>query len=188
MLQRFPISLWPILLINQVKASFSRLAPVSLVHNLNLQILTRLPPIGSYKNYGSGPLKYPLADMLQFVLEFATTKPPSASQAEDSRSAGSSATPPPSDQPAESASEDGRWGRQRVLLQHILRVFSSCHSCWIVKSSFQGTAFWPLRHTIPLRQLQTLQFCCCCGNRGCLNGELKRNRPRIIAKACKWSE
>uniref|UniRef100_A0A3Q1FCQ8 Ubiquitin carboxyl-terminal hydrolase n=1 Tax=Acanthochromis polyacanthus TaxID=80966 RepID=A0A3Q1FCQ8_9TELE len=28
-----------------------------------------------YKNYGSGPTKYPLADMLQFVLEFATTKP-----------------------------------------------------------------------------------------------------------------
>uniref|UniRef100_A0A665VEJ0 Ubiquitin carboxyl-terminal hydrolase n=1 Tax=Echeneis naucrates TaxID=173247 RepID=A0A665VEJ0_ECHNA len=29
-----------------------------------------------YKNYGSGPTKYPLADMLQFVLEFATTKLP----------------------------------------------------------------------------------------------------------------
>uniref|UniRef100_A0A3B4A0L9 Ubiquitin carboxyl-terminal hydrolase n=1 Tax=Periophthalmus magnuspinnatus TaxID=409849 RepID=A0A3B4A0L9_9GOBI len=28
-----------------------------------------------YKNYGSGPTKYPLTDMLQFVLEFATTKP-----------------------------------------------------------------------------------------------------------------
>uniref|UniRef100_A0A8D0D0N9 Ubiquitin carboxyl-terminal hydrolase n=1 Tax=Sander lucioperca TaxID=283035 RepID=A0A8D0D0N9_SANLU len=33
----------------------------------------------SYKNYGSGPTKYPLADMLQFVLEFATTKPTSVS-------------------------------------------------------------------------------------------------------------
>lgn len=28
----------------------------------------------SYKNYGSGPNKYPLADILQYVLEFATSK------------------------------------------------------------------------------------------------------------------
>lgn len=32
-----------------------------------------------YKNYGSGPAKYPLADMLQYVLEFATTKPTNVS-------------------------------------------------------------------------------------------------------------
>uniref|UniRef100_A0A8C5A8R0 Ubiquitin specific peptidase 28 n=1 Tax=Gadus morhua TaxID=8049 RepID=A0A8C5A8R0_GADMO len=99
------------------QAAFSRLVAVSVVHILTLQILTCLPPIGSYKNYGSGPLKYPLADMLQFVLEFATTKPPSASQAEDPRNGGSPATPPPSDQPAESASEDGRYGRQRPFTQ-----------------------------------------------------------------------
>uniref|UniRef100_A0A672Z191 ubiquitinyl hydrolase 1 n=1 Tax=Sphaeramia orbicularis TaxID=375764 RepID=A0A672Z191_9TELE len=46
-----------------------------------------------YKNYGSGPAKYPLADMLQFVLEFATTKPTSVSPAEDLRPAASSPTP-----------------------------------------------------------------------------------------------
>uniref|UniRef100_A0A4W6DYQ4 Ubiquitin carboxyl-terminal hydrolase n=1 Tax=Lates calcarifer TaxID=8187 RepID=A0A4W6DYQ4_LATCA len=46
-----------------------------------------------YKNYGSGPAKYPLADMLQFVLEFATTKPTSVSPAEDLRLAASSPTP-----------------------------------------------------------------------------------------------
>ncbi|CAB1448199.1 unnamed protein product [Pleuronectes platessa] len=45
-----------------------------------------------YKNYGSGPTKYPLADMLQFVLEFATTKPTSVSPAEDLRLAASSPT------------------------------------------------------------------------------------------------
>lgn len=28
----------------------------------------------SYKNYGSGPNKYPLTDMLQYILEFATSK------------------------------------------------------------------------------------------------------------------
>lgn len=48
----------------------------------------------SYKNYGSGPAKYPLADMLQFVLEFATTKPTSVSPAEDLRPTSSSPTPP----------------------------------------------------------------------------------------------
>uniref|UniRef100_A0A671T3S3 Ubiquitin carboxyl-terminal hydrolase n=1 Tax=Sinocyclocheilus anshuiensis TaxID=1608454 RepID=A0A671T3S3_9TELE len=34
-----------------------------------------------YKNYGSGPTKYPLADMLQYVLEFVTTKPTNVSPA-----------------------------------------------------------------------------------------------------------
>lgn len=47
----------------------------------------------SYKNYGSGPTKYPLADMLQFVLEFATTKPSSVSPAEDLRPNSSSPSP-----------------------------------------------------------------------------------------------
>uniref|UniRef100_A0A6Q2WVE6 USP domain-containing protein n=1 Tax=Esox lucius TaxID=8010 RepID=A0A6Q2WVE6_ESOLU len=32
-----------------------------------------------YRHYGSGPVKYPLADMLQYVLEFACTKPSSVS-------------------------------------------------------------------------------------------------------------
>uniref|UniRef100_A0A673YJJ1 Ubiquitin carboxyl-terminal hydrolase n=1 Tax=Salmo trutta TaxID=8032 RepID=A0A673YJJ1_SALTR len=48
----------------------------------------------SYRNYGSGPTKYPLADMLQYVLEFACTKPTSVSPAEDVRLAASSPTPP----------------------------------------------------------------------------------------------
>lgn len=47
----------------------------------------------SYRNYGSGPIKYPLADMLQFVLEFATTKPSSLPPAEDLRPNSSSPTP-----------------------------------------------------------------------------------------------
>uniref|UniRef100_A0A3Q3F0K4 Ubiquitin specific peptidase 28 n=1 Tax=Labrus bergylta TaxID=56723 RepID=A0A3Q3F0K4_9LABR len=46
-----------------------------------------------YKNYGSGPTKYPLADVLQFVLEFATTKPTSVSPAEDLRPTSPSPTP-----------------------------------------------------------------------------------------------
>uniref|UniRef100_A0A6Q2Z8I5 Ubiquitin carboxyl-terminal hydrolase n=1 Tax=Esox lucius TaxID=8010 RepID=A0A6Q2Z8I5_ESOLU len=46
-----------------------------------------------YRHYGSGPVKYPLADMLQYVLEFACTKPSSVSPAEDVRPASSSPTP-----------------------------------------------------------------------------------------------
>uniref|UniRef100_A0A4W5QKI2 Ubiquitin carboxyl-terminal hydrolase n=1 Tax=Hucho hucho TaxID=62062 RepID=A0A4W5QKI2_9TELE len=38
-----------------------------------------------YRNYGSGPTNYPLADMLQYMLEFACTKPTSVSPAEDAR-------------------------------------------------------------------------------------------------------
>ncbi|XP_071183671.1 ubiquitin carboxyl-terminal hydrolase 28-like isoform X2 [Salvelinus alpinus] len=46
-----------------------------------------------YRNYGSGPTNYPLADMLQYMLEFACTKPTSVSPAEDARLAASSPTP-----------------------------------------------------------------------------------------------
>lgn len=61
----------------------------------------------SYRSYGSGPTKYPLADMLQFVLEFATTKPPNGSAAEDPRP--SSPAPSPAGQPAgEAACQDSR--------------------------------------------------------------------------------
>uniref|UniRef100_A0A8C8F5P2 Ubiquitin carboxyl-terminal hydrolase n=1 Tax=Oncorhynchus tshawytscha TaxID=74940 RepID=A0A8C8F5P2_ONCTS len=47
-----------------------------------------------YRSYGSGPTNYPLADMLQYMLEFACTKPTSVSPAEDPRLAASSPTPP----------------------------------------------------------------------------------------------
>ncbi|XP_069750937.1 ubiquitin carboxyl-terminal hydrolase 28 isoform X6 [Narcine bancroftii] len=36
-----------------------------------------------YMNYGSGPNRFPLADMLQYVLEFASTKPSSVPPTED---------------------------------------------------------------------------------------------------------
>ncbi|KAJ8347529.1 hypothetical protein SKAU_G00261180 [Synaphobranchus kaupii] len=49
------------------------------------QLVVLQQKLESYKNYGSGPTKYPLADMLQYVLEFATTKPTSISPTEDLR-------------------------------------------------------------------------------------------------------
>ncbi|XP_041657432.1 ubiquitin carboxyl-terminal hydrolase 28 isoform X3 [Cheilinus undulatus] len=55
------------------------------VKKLKEQLAALTQKLECYKNYGSGPTKYPLADMLQFVLEFATTKPSSVSPAEDLR-------------------------------------------------------------------------------------------------------
>uniref|UniRef100_A0A7N6BVA1 Ubiquitin carboxyl-terminal hydrolase n=1 Tax=Anabas testudineus TaxID=64144 RepID=A0A7N6BVA1_ANATE len=49
------------------------------VKKLKEQLALLQQKLECYKNYGSGPTKYPLADMLQFVLEFATTKPTSIS-------------------------------------------------------------------------------------------------------------
>ncbi|XP_059208231.1 ubiquitin carboxyl-terminal hydrolase 28 [Centropristis striata] len=57
------------------------------VKKLKEQLAALQQKLECYKNYGSGPTKYPLADMLQFVLEFATTKPSSVSPAEDLRPA-----------------------------------------------------------------------------------------------------
>ncbi|KAI3373959.1 hypothetical protein L3Q82_022522 [Scortum barcoo] len=63
------------------------------VKKLKEQLAALQQKLECYKNYGSGPTKYPLADMLQFVLEFATTKPTSVSPAEDLRPTSSSPTP-----------------------------------------------------------------------------------------------
>ncbi|RXN27125.1 ubiquitin carboxyl-terminal hydrolase 28-like isoform X1 [Labeo rohita] len=51
------------------------------VKRLKDQLTVLQQKLEGYKNYGSGPTKYPLADMLQYVLEFATTKPTNASPA-----------------------------------------------------------------------------------------------------------
>ncbi|XP_028322029.1 ubiquitin carboxyl-terminal hydrolase 28 isoform X2 [Gouania willdenowi] len=63
------------------------------VKKLKEQLAVLQQKLECYRNYGSGPTKYPLADMLQFVLEFTTTKPSSVSPAEDPRLASSSPTP-----------------------------------------------------------------------------------------------
>ncbi|XP_058865904.1 ubiquitin carboxyl-terminal hydrolase 28-like isoform X5 [Acipenser ruthenus] len=53
------------------------------VKKLKEQVTVLQQKLESYLNYGSGPNKYPLADMLQYVLEFATTKPTSVSPTQD---------------------------------------------------------------------------------------------------------
>ncbi|XP_068601113.1 ubiquitin carboxyl-terminal hydrolase 28 isoform X2 [Brachionichthys hirsutus] len=81
------------------------------VKRLKEQLAALQQKLECYKNYGSGPTKYHLADMLQFVLEFVTTKPTSVSPAEDLRLTSSSPTPqshPISDtrEPAETESSE----------------------------------------------------------------------------------
>uniref|UniRef100_A0A7N6FLQ3 Ubiquitin carboxyl-terminal hydrolase n=1 Tax=Anabas testudineus TaxID=64144 RepID=A0A7N6FLQ3_ANATE len=87
------------------------------VKKLKEQLALLQQKLECYKNYGSGPTKYPLADMLQFVLEFATTKPTSISPAEDLRPAASS--PTPANHPvSEPASKDNRCSTQRSRKQN----------------------------------------------------------------------
>ncbi|KAM3601776.1 uncharacterized protein V6R79_018744 [Siganus canaliculatus] len=74
------------------------------VKKLKEQLAALQQKLECYKNYGSGPTKYPLADMLQFVLEFATTRPSSVSPAEDLRPTSPSPTPP--SHPLSEASKD----------------------------------------------------------------------------------
>ncbi|CAB1316572.1 unnamed protein product, partial [Coregonus sp. 'balchen'] len=58
------------------------------VKRLKEQLIVLQQKLECYRNYGSGPTKYPLADMLQYVLEFASTKPTSVSPAEDCQEPG----------------------------------------------------------------------------------------------------
>src|SRR4029434_3219717 len=60
----------------------------------------------SYKNFGSGPVKYPLADMLQYVLEFASTRPSSAPPTPNSTAPRSSVHTSPAHTPSP-------WGQRR---------------------------------------------------------------------------
>ncbi|XP_051903202.1 ubiquitin carboxyl-terminal hydrolase 28 isoform X1 [Hippocampus zosterae] len=64
------------------------------VKKLREQLAALQQKLECYKNYGSGPNKYPLADMLQFVLEFTSSKPSAVSPAEDAQALSSSHAPP----------------------------------------------------------------------------------------------
>ncbi|XP_057676425.1 ubiquitin carboxyl-terminal hydrolase 28 isoform X2 [Corythoichthys intestinalis] len=77
------------------------------VKKMKEQLASLQQKLECYKNYGSGPSKYPLADMLQFVLEFATTKPSAAFTTEDAQPVSSSPTPPCHQLSETASQEDG---------------------------------------------------------------------------------
>uniref|UniRef100_A0A8C7KYZ5 Ubiquitin carboxyl-terminal hydrolase n=1 Tax=Oncorhynchus kisutch TaxID=8019 RepID=A0A8C7KYZ5_ONCKI len=74
-----------------------------------------------YRSYGSGPTNYPLADMLQYMLEFACTKPTSVSPAEDPKLAASSPTPPSSNPQHTDANPDDTSQRMPIY-----KPFTQC--------------------------------------------------------------
>uniref|UniRef100_A0A4W6E1Z0 Ubiquitin specific peptidase 28 n=1 Tax=Lates calcarifer TaxID=8187 RepID=A0A4W6E1Z0_LATCA len=116
-----------------------------------------------YKNYGSGPAKYPLADMLQFVLEFATTKPTSVSPAEDLRLAASSPTPtshPLSEPISKDNSEPGDTDSSEGLVSSV----SSCQRTPIYKPFTQcrhpiDCPPHPAPHSITDEELHFVKTC-----------------------------
>ncbi|XP_038146296.1 ubiquitin carboxyl-terminal hydrolase 28 [Cyprinodon tularosa] len=102
------------------------------VKKLKEQLAVFQQKLECYKNYGSGPMKYPLADMLQFVLEFASTRPTSVSPAEDPRLASSSPTPanpPVSEAVAKDSSESG----DKDVSDDLFSSVSSCQQTPIYK-------------------------------------------------------
>uniref|UniRef100_A0AAQ5YKB4 Ubiquitin carboxyl-terminal hydrolase n=1 Tax=Amphiprion ocellaris TaxID=80972 RepID=A0AAQ5YKB4_AMPOC len=119
--------------------------------------------IHSYKNYGSGPTKYPLADMLQFVLEFATTKPTSVSPTEDPRLAASSPTPtglPLSETISKDTSEPGVTDSSEGLVSSV----SSCQRTPIYKPFTQcrypiDCPPHPAPHSITEEELHFVKTC-----------------------------
>ncbi|XP_068456106.1 ubiquitin carboxyl-terminal hydrolase 28 isoform X3 [Clinocottus analis] len=100
------------------------------VKKLKEQLAALQQKLECYKKYGSGPTKYPLADMLQFVLEFATTKPTSVSPAEDLRPA----SPTPASHPlSELFSKDNSEPEDTDSLEGPVSGVSSCQRTPIYK-------------------------------------------------------
>uniref|UniRef100_A0A8C1NIZ7 Ubiquitin carboxyl-terminal hydrolase n=1 Tax=Cyprinus carpio TaxID=7962 RepID=A0A8C1NIZ7_CYPCA len=90
------------------------------VKRLKDQLTVLQQKLEGYKNYGSGPTKYPLADMLQYVLEYATTKPTNVSPA---------SVPVNPAAHTEPSSGDSRQGPfSSTQRTHIHKPFTQCRS------------------------------------------------------------
>uniref|UniRef100_A0A674A376 Ubiquitin carboxyl-terminal hydrolase n=1 Tax=Salmo trutta TaxID=8032 RepID=A0A674A376_SALTR len=99
------------------------------VKQLKEQLTVLQQKLERYRNYGSGPTNYPLADMLQYMLEFACTKPTSVSPAEDARLAASSPTPPSSTPPSNAGPSDSSTCQQKPSSSQrtpIYKPFTQC--------------------------------------------------------------
>ncbi|XP_035522677.1 ubiquitin carboxyl-terminal hydrolase 28 [Morone saxatilis] len=133
------------------------------VKKLKEQLAALQQKLECYKNYGSGPTKYPLADMLQFVLEFATTKPTSVSPAEDLRPTSPSPTPashPLSDPTSKDNSETGDTDSPEGLVAGV----SSCQRTPIYKPFTQcrlpiDCPPHPAPHSITEEELHFVKTC-----------------------------
>ncbi|XP_070699223.1 ubiquitin carboxyl-terminal hydrolase 28 isoform X1 [Pempheris klunzingeri] len=133
------------------------------VKKLKEQLAALQQKLECYKNYGSGPTKYPLADMLQFVLEFATTKPSNVSPAEDLRLTSSSPTPsshPLSEPISKGNSEPGDTDSSEGLVSSV----SSCQRTPIYKPFTQcrhpiDCPPHPAPHSVTEEELHFVKTC-----------------------------
>ncbi|XP_022616558.1 ubiquitin carboxyl-terminal hydrolase 28 isoform X2 [Seriola dumerili] len=133
------------------------------VKKLKEQLAVLQQKFECYKNYGSGPTKYPLADMLQFVLEFATTKPSSVSPAEDLRLAASSPTPA-SNGLSEPNSKDNSAPEDTDSPEGLVSSVSSCQRTPIYKPFTQcrhpvDCPPHPAPHSITEEELHFVKTC-----------------------------
>ncbi|XP_030602960.1 ubiquitin carboxyl-terminal hydrolase 28 isoform X2 [Archocentrus centrarchus] len=134
------------------------------VKKLKEQLAVLQQKLECYKNYGSGPTKYPLADMLQFVLEFATTKPTSVSPAEDSRQAASSPTPGASHPLAEAVTKESSDPGETDSSEGLGSSVSSCQRTPIYKPFTQcrqpiDCPPHPAPHSITEEELHFVKTC-----------------------------
>ncbi|XP_034033705.1 ubiquitin carboxyl-terminal hydrolase 28 isoform X3 [Thalassophryne amazonica] len=133
------------------------------VKKLKEQLAILQQKLECYKNYGSGPTKYPLADMLQFVMEFATTKPTSVSPAEDLRAAVSSPTPASSPL-SEPSSKENSEARGADSSEDLVSSVSSCQKTPIYKPFTQcrppvDLPPHPAPHNITEEELHFVKTC-----------------------------
>ncbi|XP_026184936.1 ubiquitin carboxyl-terminal hydrolase 28 isoform X3 [Mastacembelus armatus] len=133
------------------------------VKKMKEQLAVLQQKLECYKNYGSGPTKYPLADMLQFVLEFATTKPTSVSPAEDLRPAASSPTPA-SHPLSEPISKDNSEPEDTDSSEGLVSSVSSCQRTPIYKPFTQcrhpvDCPPHPAPHSITEEELHFVKTC-----------------------------
>uniref|UniRef100_A0A4W5QKH6 Ubiquitin specific peptidase 28 n=1 Tax=Hucho hucho TaxID=62062 RepID=A0A4W5QKH6_9TELE len=112
-----------------------------------------------YRNYGSGPTNYPLADMLQYMLEFACTKPTSVSPAEDARLAASSPTPPSSNPQHTVANPDdtrqGTLGQMSQLSSQRTPIYKPFTQC----RPLMDAPPHPAPHSVTEEELRFVKTC-----------------------------
>ncbi|XP_029134431.2 ubiquitin carboxyl-terminal hydrolase 28 isoform X2 [Labrus bergylta] len=133
------------------------------VKKLKEQLAALQQKLECYKNYGSGPTKYPLADVLQFVLEFATTKPTSVSPAEDLRP--TSPSPTPASHPlSDPASKDSSEPEDTESAEGLVSGVSSCQRTPIYKPFTQcrhpiDCPPHPAPHSVTEEELHFVKTC-----------------------------
>ncbi|XP_034538791.1 ubiquitin carboxyl-terminal hydrolase 28 isoform X3 [Notolabrus celidotus] len=131
------------------------------VKKLKDQLAALQQKLECYRNYGSGPTKYPLADMLQFVLEFATTKPTTLSPAEDLRPT----SPSPANHPlGEPICKDNSESEDPDSAEGLVSSVSSCQRTPIYKPFTQcrhpiECPPHPAPHSITEEELHFVKTC-----------------------------